>query len=500
MGKIGDLFVRLGLKSDDYKKGIESAKSETKGFGKSLSSMKAGALAVWAAIGTAVVQFGKDFIGATNKMGDAWAQQMAGMKAGYHTLLASLSNIKVDTSNGIGGFFKSLWSNAKDISADMKEASKAAVEMEKAFDAEFELTNSIRLQKGAIQQELNELYIMMRDTSLSPQQRKAAAEKYKALLQPIADAEVNVYQNMLSAAIKAWQAGNDLDREYSVEEMTEFFSKIGTEYEKMQEKFPDLMRVYENRKGDVQNQIIFDTIGKLQQAVNQMSDIDRLLSRVTLSINKAGKGDGFGTGRIDALGGITAGAVQLTPPKLMTEQWLAEQMEIGNAYGEWYKQMVQEVDALNGMLESSMISAFSGGLQAFTDMLFGIEGADGTQILAAVMQPIAQMATQLGEMLISTGLGIEAFKNSLKSLNGAVAIAAGVALIALGAAMSSGIKAMGHGAGGSTATTGSGGASGTSGMSRVETYQQEITVNVVGRIAGSDILLSGSKTQNKWNR
>ena len=51
MGKIGDLFVRLGLKSDDFKKGIKDAKKETQGFGKTLSNMKAGALAVWATIG-----------------------------------------------------------------------------------------------------------------------------------------------------------------------------------------------------------------------------------------------------------------------------------------------------------------------------------------------------------------------------------------------------------------------------------------------------------------
>ena len=41
MGKLGDLWVRLGLKSDDYKKGIDKAKKETKGFGSTLANMKA---------------------------------------------------------------------------------------------------------------------------------------------------------------------------------------------------------------------------------------------------------------------------------------------------------------------------------------------------------------------------------------------------------------------------------------------------------------------------
>ena len=53
----------------------------------------------------------------------------------------------------------------------------------------------------------------------------------------------------------------------------------------MEKKFPDLMRVYETRKGDAQNLVIFDTIGKLQTALNQMSDIDRVLARKELSID-----------------------------------------------------------------------------------------------------------------------------------------------------------------------------------------------------------------------
>lgn len=484
MGKIGDLFVRLGLKSDDYKKGMESAKKETRSFSQSLGKMKAGAVAVWAAIGTAVVSLAKDFIASSNQMSDAWERNMRGIKAAWQTVKTSLLNF-----------------DFKNFRKNITDAFKAGKEAANAFDAEFELINSIKLQKGAIQQELNELYIMMRDTTLSPQQRKAAAERYKALLQPIADAEVRVYQNMLSAAIKEWQAGSGLDREYSAAEMTEFFTKIGTEYEKMQEKFPDLMSAYEKRKGDAQNQIIFDTLAKLQQAVNQMSDIDRQLSRVTLLINRAGttSKNYLGMGKLDALGGISAGAVSLSlsAPGLMTDEWLREQMENGQAYGEWYKDMVDKVTYWNRQLESSMVSAFSNGMQAFTDMLFGIEGADASQVMAAVLQPFAQIATQLGEMLIATGLSIEAFKESLINLQGPKALAAGAALLAIGAAMSSGIRALGRGSGGTSATTIAGGSSGISGM---ETYAQDITVHVVGEISGDKIIIAGQKTLNKWNR
>jgi hypothetical protein len=99
-------------------------------------------------------------------------------------------------------------------------------------------------------------------------------------------------------------------------------------------------------------------------------------------------------------------------------------------------------------------------------------------------------------MLIAEGLAIKAFKESLKSLNPYVAIAAGAALVVVGAALSSGIKSLGGGgaAGGTTASAAS------STPDRVESLEQDITVHVVGTISGSDIVLAGDKTLNKWRR
>ena len=158
-----------------------------------------------------------------------------------------------------------------------------------------------------------------------------------------------------------------------------------------------------------------------------------------------------------------------------------------------------EIKDLNDMLEQSFIESFGGATKALTDALFGIEGAGAEQVLAALLQPFARTATQLGEMLIAQGIGIKAFKESLKTLQPGVAIAAGAALIALGAALSSGIQAL-AGGGGSGSTSASTSAAGTATGSGIETYQQEITVNVVGEISGDKIILAGQKTLNKWSR
>lgn len=499
MGKIGDLWVRLGLKSDDYKKGMNKAQQETKTFGQKLQGMKAGALAVWAAIGAGVTAFAKDFVTHTNKIGDAWNRQMSAMKAGYHSFIADMSNYKPDTSS-IGNFFKGEWNWIKQAFGNAKDAGAAAKEMTKAFDAEFELVNSVKLQRQAIQEELNQLYITMRDVSLGPNERMAAANRYKALLQPIADAEVEVYGNMLKEAVKAWQAGNQLDREYSTAELTEFFTKIGTEYEAMEQKFPDLMRVYETRKGDAQNQIIFDTISKLQQAAAQMSDIDRVLSRSMNSIKAQYKIESPEKVIAELQKQLNADYREMNlEPIILDDLFEVDMSGVENdmdAFLETWRQDVEEMVALNNMLSQSIVSSISGGVQEAVGALFELEDADASRIMGALLEPFAQTAIQLGEMLIAQGTAVEAFKTSLESLQGYAAIAAGVALIAVGTAMRAGIKSLANGPSGSTsasvASSGTGGDLGT--------YDAELTINVVGTISGSDIILAGEKTLNKWSR
>ena len=495
MGKIGDLFVRLGLKSDDYKKGINEAKKDTQGFGNTLGKMKAGAIAVWAAVGAGVTKLSGDVIRATNAMSDAFDQMTSSWKASYQNALAEISS-KSKKGGWLKFFNLSDPKAAQQLGANAKAAGDAAAEATKAFDAEFELVNSVRLQRQAVQQELNELYIAMRDTTLSGADRQAAAAKYKAILQPIADAEVRVYGDMLDAAINQWQTGVELDRTYSTAEMTEFFTKIGTEYDKMAAKFPDLMRVYETRKSDKQNQPIFDLISAYQQASNQMSNVDKEMSRTTNSIKASIQRslEGIATEvakygqediKLDLSMEIEVDEIDMSEVDASLEQFIAQIQE---------KQM--EIQSLNEMIEGSFIQSFSGAVQSITDAAMGIEGVGFEQVMAAVLQPIANTATQLGEMLIAEGLAIKAFKESLKSLNPYVAIAAGAALVVVGAALSSGIKSLGGG-GAAGATTAS---AGSSTPDRVESLEQDITVHVVGTISGSDIVLAGDKTLNKWRR
>ena len=524
MGKLGDLWVRLGLKSDDYKKGLDKAKKETKGFGSTLANMKAGALAVWAVIGTAATKMATDFIAATNAIGDAWGKRMGAMKAAYQSFLADAASgwkalLKTGAffigggGTGIGKDVVDFWRNTF---GNAKEAAKAGAEMTAAFDAEFELVNSIRLQREQISGELNALYTQMRDTTLAPGVRKAASERYKALLQPLADAEIAVYSSMMEAASKAWQAGSNglLSREYSTAEMTDFFANYGTNPEAMKAKYPELQAVYETRKGDAQNSVIFDTATKLAAATNEMSRVDKEMGKVTLSINKQlAEQQGalvtlmstLETELNDVLTDDIEEAVsaiedafndmELEVPEINTDALDASIDEV-LAAAERYQHELDLVQAMNDTALNGIFNSMQNGIQALTDAMFQIEGADWKSVLAAFIAPLGDTMKQMGAMIMAEGVAMSAFKKSFT--NPAAAIAAGAALMAVGSLVSSGLQRLvaGAGNGGGSAMSYGGSSGGAAAMN----YESTLTVEVVGKISGNDIVLSGKKTNDKNSR
>lgn len=493
MSKIGDLIVRLKLQYKDYEKGLKDAEKKTNGFGGKLNKAFSAAKLGIAAIGAAAVFMGQQLIEASNKIGDNWAAMVSGMKGAWQSALADMANYKPDFSS-FRNFFKNEWKWIKNTFSNAKEAGEAAADMTRAFDAEFELENSLKIQRARIRGQLADLQVELMNTNLSPEARLAAAEKYKALLEPLYEAEIRIRKNMLDAAVKAWLAGSGVDA--SVAEVTDFFAHYGTDAAGMAAKYPELANIYETRKGDKANQPIFDAITKLEEAESGLADelkrVNRSVNTITGQLEETSQ-IAFG---LEKLNGITSNAVALKPiPDIIPDDWLTRNRDKIDAAVAEAIRLQSITDQINKSFENAVVGSLSGATQALTDCIAGIEGVDASQVLAALLEPFASTMTQLGEMLIIEGLGIEAFKDSLKSLNGATAIAAGVALLAMGAALSTGIRALGSNA----ASTSSSVANSTS-EKTVEKYEQEITVNVVGQISGDKIILAGQKTLNKWNR
>lgn len=242
MGKIGDLFVHLGLKKDGYTKGIDEAKKEIEGFGVSLGKVKAGALAVWAAIGAAVGKFVQDMITGTNRIGDAWNQATAQMKAGWDVFIQSVSNWD--------------WGN---FASRIREATAAAKELELTMDGLYEMTNSVNLQKAMQSDRIAQLQIDMRDQTKSEKERLAAVNEYKSIMEGIYAQTEDYYIGESRSAVAAWIAGTPLA------EPLKGLEKDSKEYNQVLDgiikDFSDFIVQYSNKNKELTNAIRVVTKG-----------------------------------------------------------------------------------------------------------------------------------------------------------------------------------------------------------------------------------------------
>ena len=155
----------------------------------------------------------------------------------------------------------------------------------------------------------------------------------------------------------------------------------------------------------------------------------------------------------------------------------------------------------------------SGAQQTIGDFAFAIGDAlaSGGNVLkaggAALLGGIAGILNQLGQLAIETGLTIGGIKAALKTLNPAVAIGAGVALIALAGFVSSKAKSLGGGGGGGRGSAvgasgvgGGGGTSFTGGGATGGLFEQNRDVSGEFVVRGNDLVYVLGQANNKINK
>jgi hypothetical protein len=547
MSKLGDLIVRLRLQPEDYEKGLKKADKDTKGFSGKLSKSISVIKAAWAAVGVAVVAAAKTMVTqmskASNNVGDFMAVKARQIGAVWQTMLTSITA-------GFDNFLERARLSAR--------AAKALQEME---DAEFEMLNSVKLRRAELDQTLVQLEIDSRDATKSYEERKKAAEQYLTLVKELYDIEKNYYKELARQSAESWldsasnpqgkilgynesnagalyqflkDYGADTGLQEAVKNYREawkgagdlwFTTKKGkaalrwvnenrqdwaqTQYRR---SALDIGWAYEEQKNDELNGTkLVDNIEKYLNAVSaydtETKKMQNNLNSLTAQVEKGTDLDlseeteqvNYLAESLERLNGINGpAAAAMTIPDIIPDDWLTRnRAKIDEALAEAMR-LQGITEDINMMFENAVAGSLSGATQALTDAIAGIEGADASQVLAALLQPFASTMTQMGEMLIVEGAGIKAFKESLKSLNPAVAIGAGAALIALGAALSSGIQALGSSAG-SSATTAASSAVSSSAVSSKE-FKSEQTIYVKGKISGADIVISGDNQRNKWSR
>lgn len=219
-----------------------------------------------------------------------------------------------------------------------------------------------------------------------------------------------------------------------------------------------------------------DAIKSMDDLVFKMPDVSQLLD----PINKITRSEGGLVFDVD---------IKLSDQVL--ERFKKRMKEIADAAKNTSTDLKASFEGVD--LSGLLSSALSGVGEAFGEAL------SGTQSFGkALLGVLGGVLKQFGTMLVSVGVGIIALKKAFKSLNGYVAIAAGIALIALGAWASSATKGLGSaGGGGSTS-----GPQSTGNVERVQNQQtgKEIAFNAKFVIHGRDLVALAKNEDNRSGR
>src|SRR3972149_2610911 len=181
--------------------------------------------------------------------------------------------------------------------------------------------------------------------------------------------------------------------------------------------------------------------------------------------------------------------------EIMLNKMLATRKSYVDAAAGYYDKLAERTGAANQIIEAGIEDMIISMAEALGSLAGGAKDVD---IGAAFLEPMANMISTLGKMLIMTGVGIEAFNKSLTSLQGVGVIVAGVALVALASAVKAGITNIPSGGGGTIPTPSAGGGDTTSYLNR-QMGDRNPVVHFEGVLSGDSIRLIQQRASDTHN-
>jgi len=190
---------------------------------------------------------------------------------------------------------------------------------------------------------------------------------------------------------------------------------------------------------------------KVSPLIGGLSDIQKTLADETLRVSQAfslASSDAqlFGGAFDDA--GAKASALKDEIQNLLQSGLLPTSPAIQDIV-EQYKTLAQQsidTQGATSAVKGAIMDLASGISSAFSDALTGTQSI-GDALLQTLLQTVGKLATELGGILLASGLGIEALKVSLATFSGIGAIAAGIGLLAIGGIASAAASNLGKSAG-----------------------------------------------------
>ena len=209
------------------------------------------------------------------------------------------------------------------------------------------------------------------------------------------------------------------------------------------------LRVTENQFGDTFDDKTANAIKNYQTAINDLAKkntpdaieaigkLNEMLTRTQQlgqNATLSGSVNQFLPQQRDSQGNVGISGIQVSDPSL-------------EAFKKRDK-LLDKIRSLNADINNELTNGLTSGVEGFGAAI-GDALANGGSVIdsigASLLGSFGSLLTQLGGIAIKVGIGMQAIKTALKSLNPAVAIAAGIGLVALGAFFSSKASSVGDG-------------------------------------------------------
>ena len=411
--------------------------------------------------------------------------------------------------NGFAGeqYYGEMAEEASRIGEGADDAAKKAAAYAKVI---FDTIEGIKDKQIEWKNSLSEVAALMltaSDKSKTVQERQEAVAKAIALQKQVSGDQIAM-QKTLADNIKAQNdlassSVEDMDRQRSayaaVEDLSRDLNQRLREMTSLQNEIANSAAVTEQKWRDGINKAVeagMTEIAKFNAEMDKalemrdkmaMDNIAAPLKSMSASLTgRADNGKGL-MGGINLDDSALKGLRQLTQFDTSAVDGLLSKIdpsklsESFKGYYNFLDEMIKATDDANKALNDAIVGGISDSFQYLANCVAGLDELSGAGMMNALLSPLAEAAIKMGEIMVSAGLASEAFKSMLT--NPYTAIAAGAALIAVGAAAKAGLQAAVNSATGTSYVASSVASSGYSNNSSNDrSWEREMTLHVTGTL------------------
>ena len=378
------------------------------------------------------------------------------------------------------------------LGANIQDANREAEQKKLAEINAKKLAPTIDTQDVTYEKALSEI-ARMQKVILDPKQYTAANLAYLQAMQMRKSEFDKVYASEIEA--KQVLADKAKEEAEAIKKAAEAEAKKRLEIEQTRKAASEAIK---QNKGSIAD---YETLIKLNDDLLKMakSDDERLkISRENSAlktklelINKIVERQVSGVGSTALDAGKVPGVTDLSREKVdLSDLDTSDLTNIVDKYEE-QAQRVQDISTqMASTIQNSAVNAFS----MLGEAIGGANNMSAGQAVAAILNPFADLAIELGVIILMSSKAITALMAALSNpFTAPAGIAIGAALIAVGVAAKAGLAALAGGGGSSGGKSASVSGGSFLGAKDYESRSEMVTVQVEGKLKGSDIYISNQK-------